>query len=534
MVARFGLSENIQHIDAYFFDILALVNFFFVTASRHDSDRVELQVGFDGEVQSEKTYDFEVNMQFIFPKSLGLAENFDQDALKSQLQSHLRLHTHAGNPQNPTKLTRVRERLELLSHHLSEESLKFFALEIEAFLKLEIKTIKKSLRSSKDFSHKQMLEQVLSTEELIADYRKLLSQRHLMGKSAKDFSFNSFDHDLLLLDEYLSHLYVVLLSHLKYYNENSAKEDVKFSETIPQLARKEAEHRKLLGYFLQDEKNKDLDEEEHYLRRASLLKKYFQKILFIRATLTSRENRLLIPVYGLSAAIAATFAIFVQIYQMDRQQQAMGISTVALVCVAVFAYVVKDFLKDYARKYFFRRSQKFFPDYRVNLSYVHKSDRKTLGTVDEFLRLSSARELPTDVRELRFSAQDVDLEPEVEEDVVEYRKIFHLNLKSLELREHYHWGIREVLRIRLDRFTTSMDDPTKMLHLLSSDGSIESHMGHRVYFLHVAVSMRPLDTFASSDIGTLKLFKIKMDKTGVLSVESVKKHAAEILDLAGK
>ena len=90
------------------------MNFFFVTASRHDSDRVELQVGFDGEVQSEKNYDFEVNIQFIFPRSLGLAENFDKEALKTQLQSHLRLHTHAGNPQNPTKLTRVRERFELI------------------------------------------------------------------------------------------------------------------------------------------------------------------------------------------------------------------------------------------------------------------------------------------------------------------------------------------------------------------------------------------------------------------------------------
>ena len=510
------------------------MNFFFVTANRHDSDRVELQLGFDGEVQSEKIYDFEVNIQFIFPKSLGLSENFDQEALKSQLQSHIRLHTHAGNPQNPTKLTRVRERLELLSHHLSEESLKFFALEIEAFLKLEIKTIKKSLRNSKDFSHKHMLEQLLSIEELIADFRKLLEQRHLVGKSAKDFSFDSFDHDLLLLNEYISHLYVVFLSHLKYYNETCEKPDKDFVKTIPTLAKKEAEHRKLQGYFLQDEVSNDLHHEEHYLRRASLLKKYFQKILFIRASHTTRESRLLVPVYGLSAAIAATFAIAVQFYQMDRLQQSIGISTVAFVFVAVFAYVIKDIMKDYTRKYFFSRSQKYFPDYRVKLSYVHKADRKSLGNVDEFLRLSSARDLPREVRNLRFSSQDLDLEPEVEEDVVEYKKIFHLNLKSLELREHYHWGIREVMRVRLDRFTTSMDDPTKMLHLLRQDGSIESHMGHRVYYLHIAVSIRPLNSFVSNDLGTLKLFRIKMDKTGVLSVENLKKLSGDVLDLVEK
>ncbi len=512
------------------------MNFFFITANRHDSDRVELQVGFDGEVQSEKNYDFEVNIQFIFPKSLGLSENFDQDALKSQLQSHIRLHTHAGNPQNPTKITRVRERLDLLTHHLSEESLKFFALEIEAFLKFEIKTIKKSLRIKKDFSHKQMIAQLATTEEVINDYRKILNQRHLIGKSAKDFSFDSFDHDLLLLDEYISHLYVVLLSHLKFYCD-SGHENSGFMESIPVLAKKEAEHRKLLGYFLQDEKNTNITEEEHYLRRASLLKKYFQKILFIRGTHSTRENRLLIPVYGLSAAIAATFAILVQVYQMDRQEQALGISTVAFVSIAVFAYVVKDIMKDYTRKYFFHRSQKYFPDYRVKLSYIHKNDRKSLGSVDEFLRLSNARDLPREVRELRFSSQDVDLEPEVEEDVVEYKKLFHLNLKSLELREHYHWGIREVMRIQLDRYTTSMDDPTKMLHLLRSDGSIESHMGHRVYHLHMAVSIRPLDSFVSNDLGTVKLFRIKMDKTGVLSVESIKKpgtaDAVDISNISG-
>src|SRR3954471_7999127 len=116
------------------------MTYFFAIASRHDSDRVELQLGFDGEMQAEKSCEYEVNMQFMFPKNLGHSENFDKEAFRSQLQSHLRLHTHAGNPQNPTKLTRVKERLELLSHHLSEESLKFFALEIEAFLKFEIKT----------------------------------------------------------------------------------------------------------------------------------------------------------------------------------------------------------------------------------------------------------------------------------------------------------------------------------------------------------------------------------------------------------
>jgi hypothetical protein len=219
---------------------------------------------------------------------------------------------------------------------------------------------------------------------------------------------------------------------------------------------------------------------------------------------------------------------------MDRLQQSIGISTVAFVFVAVFAYVIKDIMKDYTRKYFFSRSQKYFPDYRVKLSYVHKADRKSLGNVDEFLRLSSARDLPREVRNLRFSSQDLDLEPEVEEDVVEYKKIFHLNLKSLELREHYHWGIREVMRVRLDRFTTSMDDPTKMLHLLRQDGSIESHMGHRVYYLHIAVSIRPLNSFVSNDLGTLKLFRIKMDKTGVLSVENLKKLSGDVLDLVEK
>ncbi|MEZ4813960.1 MAG: hypothetical protein R3A80_01970 [Bdellovibrionota bacterium] len=506
------------------------MNFFFITASRHDSDRVELQIGFDGEVQNEKTYDFEVNIQFIFPRSLGLAENFDKDALKSQLQSHLRLHTHAGSPQSPTKLTRVRERLELLSHHLSEESLKFFALEIEAFLKFEIKAIKKSIRSKKDLPIKQALEQLSSTQEIIADYRKLLSQRHLMGKSAKDFSFESFDHDLLLLDEYLSHLYVVLLSHLKYYCE-TGHSDSPFMDKVPQMAKEEAEHRQRLGYFLQDEKSKNISEEEHYLRRAGLLKKYFQKILFIRGTQSTRENRLLIPVYGISAAIAASFAISVQFYQMDRQDQALGLSTIAFVGIAVIAYVVKDILKDHARKYFFHRSQKYFPDYKIKLSYAHKTERESLGNVDEFLRLSNAQDLPSEVKELRFSTQDVDLEPEVEEDVVEYKKQFHLNLRSLELREHYHWGIREVMRIQLDRYTTSMDDPTKMLHLLRPDGSIESHMGHRVYLLYMSVSIRPLDSFTSSDLGTLKLFRIKMDKTGVLSVESVKKDDSDATEL---
>ena len=503
------------------------MNFFFASATRHDSDRVELQIGFDGEVQSQNICDFEVNTQFMLPTSLGLSENFDIEAFKSQMQSNLRLHTHAGNPQSPTKLARVKERLELLSHHLSEESLKFFALEIEAFLKYEIKSLKKQIRIVRAFKNNDLFDHLLDTRDLIEDYRKLLKQRHLMGKSARDFPFDSFDHDLLLLDEYISHLYVSLLSHLKYYCEIT-NDGAHLLDTIPNLAKKEADHRKYLGYFLQIDGVKNAEaEEEHYLRRASLLKKYFQKILFVRANLKSRESRLLIPVYGLSAAIAAAFALTVQTYQMSRQAQNIGIGTFAFVTVAVFAYVVKDIMKDYARKFFFTRSQKYFPDYKIHLSYSQNSHQRFLGNVEEFIRLSSVEELPSVVRELRYSIRDSDLEPEVEEDVVEYKKIYKLNLKSLELKEHYHWGIREVLRIRVDRFTTSMDDPTKMLHLLRPDGSIESHLGHRVYFIHIAVAIRPLNHFASSELGTLKLFRVKMDKTGILGVESIKKLTAE-------
>lgn len=500
-------------------DDLSELNCFFLSASRHDRDRVEIQIGFDGLIPSaRKEFYYEFDALLFVPKTLGLLDVEDTSSLRQEFQSYIRLHTHVSNPKSETSIYRVRERLANLKQALTFETLRLFAIELEGFLKGQTNRAKKRSGATE-----LLPSEIASTQYLVQDFRAILKARGLEGRRADQIERSTIDHDLLLMNEYLSHVYVQYLVEVLY----SIRLTPGAEDALPVIERSmslEAQVRQSYGLLVEQRQGPQstLDADE-YPRRISLLKKYFQKALFVHVTGESLQHRLLIPVYSISAALAASWAIMIQLYQAKTMAQRVGINSIALISLGVAAYVAKDLMKDFFRRYFLTKSSYFFPDYEKKL-FTNKEEKKVrIGLIKEYVRSSDSEKLPEVLKLRRYSGHGGELEESLHEDVLHFKKRVELDLSSLDAREEFPWGVREILRYRCDRLLTSMEDPYKNMHLLSAAGHPASRQAHRIYHVYLGLWIRA--SAAAEGEQSIKpafrAYKVTLDKTGILDCKSV-------------
>lgn len=503
---------------------------FFLSVNRHDRDRIELQCGFDGLVSSQNdSFSYDVDFVLFVPKTLGLLETDDNAALRQEFQSYVRLHSHVTDPKSETSVLRVRDRMENLKEKLTLENLRVFAIEFEGYLKAQNKKTRKqiqNLHGKNSATVESILDDIEASHRLVENFRALLKSRNLLGKASNDKGLEKIDHDLVLLNEYVSHLYVQYLGSL-HFAARIQKDSERILKELEVFGVEEAELRQKCALLIEQRTGpQSTVDEDLYLRRISLLKKYFQKTLFVEVKGESLQKRFLFPVYGLSAALSFSFYIMVQLYQANTLAERVGINSIALIAVGVMAYVVRDLLKDFFRSYFFQTSSRWFPDYEKTLSIERKGKKAKLGEIAEFVRVFDSAKLPEKLRQARYSNFGGEMEEYLHEDVLHFKKRVRLNLPMLDTTKEFPWGLREVVRYRFDRLRTSMEDPFKSTHLLSKTGSSSTRQGHRVYHVHIAAWVQRTNRSGRHE-GTpeFKAYRISLDKTGVLAVEPIKWEA---------
>ncbi len=513
-----------------------LLNCFFIKADRHDKDRVEFQFGFDGIADPHsKQFSYDVDFVLFVPKTLGLNEVESVSHLRNEFQSYVRLHTHLSNPKNEPNLQIIKEHLQQLRDLPSRERLRILAIDFDSFVKTQTRKVRKEIAKLK-ISYEanlsvdncsQFLHDLSVVAELMDTYRAFLHERHLSGRHCTDFAKTSLDHDLLLFNEYISHIYVQRLAELF----NSAKQlqsaAAPVLDHLKKSALAEAQIRSSYGLHVEDPQDEEAPwgDENLYLRRISLLKKYFQKSLFIHVSGESTENKLFIPVYSLAAAIAAAFAIMVQLYQVTNIQERIGINSVALITIGIVAYVIKDIMKDSLRKFLFKSGARWLADFEKKL-FLHRADKnkeEQIGLIKEWVASFDAVKLRDDLKEARYNILGGELEEALNEDILHFKKRVTLQVNELTSKEDsVPWGLREIVRYRFDRFLISMEDAYKKMHLVTADGNFRTRYGHRVYQIYAAtwIQISPTEG-AKIAQPVFRAFRITLDKTGVISCEGL-------------
>jgi len=474
---------------------------------------------------TDRRFQYDVDFLLFIPKSLGVRELEESALLRQDFQSYVRLHTHVSNPNSATGGLRVRERLQQLTENPSLDNVRVFAIEFDGYIRAQIKKVKKEIGrlEKRPEDRPTILLEIEDLAQMMRQMREVFAKSRLEGKIADDFEPHTVDRNLLLLNEYISHDYVHFLVDL-HYASLAAPDSGEIMALLDRLSAEESNVRRTYSLLLEERRGPQASNAfDLYPRRVSLLKKYFHKTLFVDVTGKTLQTRLLIPVYSISAALAASWAIMVQLYQAQTIQQRVGINSILFITVAILGYVAKDIMKDFFRRYFYKTSSKFFPDVERTLWVQRGKKRHKLGAIQEYLRIIDSEKLPEDLAKARYSTNGGDMEQSLHEDVLHFRKRVELELSHLETKAEFPWGLREIVRFRFDRLLHSMEDAFKTLHLLGPSGGPSIRQGHRVYHIYLAAWIRRTERVGGQATKpAFKAFRVTLDKSGVLGCESVK------------
>jgi len=493
---------------------------FFISAQRHDKDRIEIKFGCD-EIPEEYKHkiDYQVKLLMFTPRTLGL-ENFeDLSSLRQEFRSYNRLHTVSSNPKNEFASDRIESRFKKMISSKDYQSIQIFGSEVHAYFKGKRKKIIYQINKNK--SSKFLLEDLNQAKKTISILRDYLLKESLEKKQIIELEQDSYPYQLLLLNEYVSHAYMQFLGKInsKLKNKTNYSEVISF---IQNENNKEFESRSAFG--LQNDFSKDEESTENYLARISMLKKYFQKSLFIKSKEINPNEKLLFPVYALAAAIVALWASTIQIFFFKKY----GPRMVSFIIVAVFAYIVKDLVKDYLRKKIMAKGSTFLPDIKKTLSLKRKQKEYKLGTIKEYLSFCEAEDIPKEVLNYRYeNSTNSQLQRYIDEDILLFKKQVSLNLQELNKKDPFDWGFREIIRFRIERLLGSMSDPFKTLHSVSDSKKIETTKAHRIYKMVVLACIYE-GKDESENLHSFRGFEFDIDKNGVLKCNPLKKASIKI------
>jgi len=500
------------------------LNVFHIRTTRHDQDRLEINIGFDGLINENKGhFNFDIDFLLFVPKSLGLNEIDPIDILRNEFQSYFRLHSFTGLYSKEYTASILFKRLHDLDLNLNEEAVKTFAIEFDAYLKGQKRKLHKITKKIErpGSEAKFYIDSLSDMQTVLAQFRLLLDKNRVYESTSSEIN-SDLKRELFLLNEYISHLYVQVLLRLKNLIQFSDNEK-ELSKTISDMVKAEAEVRERYDLFINkvEENFTESAKQDFYLRRISLLKKYFSKPLFVKYQEKHLESRMLLPVYGISAAFAASFAIMVQLYTVQSPLESVGINTVAFISIGVIAYVIKDIMKDTFRRFFFRNSRKFFPDIENKLFIKVDDIKKQLGFSKDFVKSYGSKELNPKIAAERYKGEIGAIEKILGEDVLHYKKRVSLNLNYLSGQEQFPWGFREIIRYRFDRLRVSMEDAYKRLPLVGKDGNIVLREGRRIYKVHLVVQVKSTGRDTDNIKDRVKAYEINLDKNGLVSCEGI-------------
>jgi hypothetical protein len=226
----------------------------------------------------------------------------------------------------------------------------------------------------------------------------------------------------------------------------------------------------------------------------------------------------------MAAARAATWAIMVQLYQVRSIEDRVGINSIALISVGVAAYVAKDLMKDYMRRFLMKKGGSWFPDETRKLFLSNKGKKVKLGNIGESIKIIDSDKLPAELKKQRYSTANSRLENALGEDVLHVKKRINLNLNVLDYQKEFPWGFREIIRLRIDRYLANMDDAYKKMYFVSPKGFPTQKQTHRIYQLHLAtwISASSKKNNTPNIRPSFKVFLLTLDKGGIISCESLK------------
>ena len=272
-------------------------------------------------------------------------------------------------------------------------------------------------------------------------------------------------------------------------------------------------HRKQQGYPSVID---PLSNNERYVSRTSLLKKYASSALFLQIVRRGAPRQWLELAFATAAGIAMAATLVVTFWAQSRYANV----SLQLFLILVVAYMLKDRLKESAKQSFARALRRRLWDRRVSIT---DPVGEHLGQLWEKILYEDAEHVPPEVREIRRLGKDdaeLEAEEELQETVIHYKKRIVLQPSDYFLRRGGR-GVTDIVRFNVSRWLWDMDEPHEKIEFMDPvTHELTPLRAAKVYKVDVVFRFRTTERepFVSS------LLRLVLDRRGIKRIE---RHEAD-------
>jgi hypothetical protein len=458
----------------------------------HDKYQIEIKLDYELLPGQQTHYR---NATYIFmPHSLGIRPGtYPKADFYRDIQNYIRLKTPAlilreftkegaGSPLLVLeKIITIENWAGQPEHHdRLINNFKFLSAMLKSAIREHFNLIQKRIAEAPRHSkvslliHNLIEEFLVETKHISDKYRSFYPAFNLPNIDEQLFTaYKLTDESLsLLIEESAVEMFQIVEAYLKKGDK------VDYKQKLSERVECETRHRRSRGYR---SVLKEGDENEEYLYRTSVLKKYASSVLYLSTAIRREGVNLEQFLFSIAAGLSMVFATVVAFYF----QQQYGNLTFPFFIALVVGYMFKDRIKELIRQQFSHYLQNILYDRRT---IIRTQDGKhQLGILREKVSFVTEKDIPKSILKTRNRDQISELDNDGQgEYVICYAKDIVLFAAAFE--EAFGdipeiTGINDIIRYDIRAYLRKMAEPVQPKSFLEA-GQLKTVACHKVYQLN--------------------------------------------------
>lgn len=490
-------------------------------------DRYQVEIKLDYELLSARETHYQIATYIFIPQNLGLTKyTYSKADFYKDIQNYIRLKTPnlilREFIENSASPLRVIERIIAAENWSSSPEAKTHLIEnfklLSAMLKSSIREhfglVQTRIAEARPESkinlliHNLVEEFLVESKKITDKYRSFYSTFNLPNVDKQIFTAYKFtDESLsLLIEESAVEMFQIVEGYLK----KGFKAD--FKHKLSDLAGYEIKHRRAQGYR---SIIKEGDDNEEYIFRVSVLKKYASSVLYLSTAIRREGVELEHILFSIAAGLSMVFATVIAFYF----QQQYGNFTFPFFMALVVGYMFKDRIKELGRSFFAKYLQSVLYDRRIVIRTL--DGKHKLGILREKMSFIPEKNIPPAILSLRNRDQMTDLDNEGRgEHVICYSKdivLYTDTFKDVLVNLPEITGLNDIMRYNIRACLEKMDEPIQAKSFLEG-GQIKTALCNKVYHLHLVFK------YSSSHLEGEEIYKhvrLILNQQGLKRIEHV-------------
>lgn len=474
----------------------------------HDQFSIEFKVGFSG-TEGVKVDHFDVNSWIFIPNGLNInKQTYVKDRFYSDMKSNVRLLTPAFTLKEMVEgeeapVAHVRKALKAAITASTQEHLDEFEFQLKLFASI----FKSSVRNESTSIMTHAVDQntcdrcMAYADDVRRVLREFRSLRDLVPLENEEM-LTKFG----FADEFISHQADIrTIKVLKAIDRSEQQELREAFKVLADLLVEEKTYKVSQGYS--HTVVGDKDNNRRLLYRHSLLKKYIESALFLKAN-TTQDG---VAVKQISFSLAAGLAMMVSLLATMPFQKYLGNYPSLIFVTVILIYMLKDRIKELTRWLFAYQLKDKYYDNKTVVSIKNQH----VGWLKEGMDFITDEKVPEEVLKLRNRNKLEADNKLLEEKIILYRK--RVEIDNAVLRNQYDYefkGINDIIRYHINYLTKKMDNPESSINCLDEHQQVQTIKAERVYVLHFVMQ------FKWEDQMEYKVFRVVVNRNGILSINA--------------